>query len=235
MKTLEPPKTSRLRRLLSGHALQTSEPHGSIPPTRAGRTSTLFPLPAEALLGIAGESHYPKAIHALSRSGARDVTALTLMSEVAEDVPRRDPGRNLRWFEARLVATPENPYDANAVAVFSTHGQVGHLPREAAAEYAKVFTMLRQLGYSGATCPAFLDVDDGYAVLVLSTASVCAPAVNAERRKRAWEAWQGGSDLEAAAERLGFSGVPKLLTAARRHAKECGLSMPPTASDLRQT
>lgn len=201
------------------------------PASSVDRTA-LFALPAEALLGIAGESHYAEAIRALSRAGARKPHALALLSEAAEDVAAREPNRDLRWFEAQLLPMPENPYDANAVAVVSPQGQVGYLPRTAAAEYAEVFLRLRQLGYAGAICPAFLDADKGYVVVALSWPSVCLPEVNAERRKRAWEAWHAGDDLEATAGRYGFKNRSALLTAARQHAKERGLAVPPTASEL---
>jgi hypothetical protein len=203
------------------------------PPAPVDR-ATLFVLPSEALVGISGESHYPDAIRALARSGARDPSGLQLTSDVAADVARREPRRKLRWFEAQLLPMPDNPYDGNAVAVLSPHGQVGYLPRERAAEYAEIFTRLRQLGYQGALCPAFLDVAKGAVVLALSWPSFILPKINAERHKRAWDAWQAGEDLEAVAAQLGFSGASKVLVAARRHAKENGLSMPPTATELRR-
>jgi hypothetical protein len=208
-------------------------PDAVVTPASCVDPSTLFALPAEALLGISGESHYPDAIRRLGQTGARDPRALATSSATAEDVAQREPGRDLRWFEAQLLPMPDNPYDANAVAVVSPHGQVGYLPRTSAVEYAEVFGRIRQIGYTGAICPAFVDVDKGYVVIVLSWASVCMPEVNAERRKRAWRAWEAGGDLEVTAAQLGFNSLSKLLTGARQHAKERGLAMPPTASELR--
>lgn len=227
---------SLLRRLLraSPPAQQSTSAGTAAPVAISVERGALFGLPAEALLGIAGESHYPDAMRALVRSGARKPDALGTSSEVAEDVAERESGRNLRWFEAQLLPMPDNPYDANAVAVVSPHGQVGYLPRQAAAEYAEVFTRLRQLGYAGAICPAFLDVEKRCVVVALSWPSVCLPEVNAERRRRAWEAWHVGDDLEAAGTRYGFKNRSAFLTAARQHAKEQGLAMPPTATELRQ-
>lgn len=205
-----------------------------VPPANLVDPSTLLALPAEALLGISGESHYPSAIRALSRSAARSPRGLAVTSDVAEDVAQREPGRELRWFEAQLVPMPDNPYDANAVAVVSPHGQVGYLPRDDAAQYAEVFVKLRQLGYAGAICPAFVDVEKSCVVIVLSWPSVCLPEVNAERRKRAWEAWRASGDLDGAGAELGFADLSRFLTAARQHAKEHGLEMPPTASEMRR-
>jgi len=196
--------------------------------------SSLFTLPANALLGIVGESYYSDAIKTLSRTGVRSPNALTVSSEVAEDVAKREPDRELLWFEAQLLPMPDNSYDSNAVAVVSAQGQVGYLPRASAAEYVRVFDWLTKLGYSGAICPAFVDADKGCVVVALSWASVCEPKVNAERRKRAWGAWQAGDDLEVTAVQLGFDSLSKLLAAARKHAKECGLEMPPTASELKR-
>ena len=104
--------------------------------------------------------------------------------------------------------------------------------RENAVEYADTFDDLHRLGYAGATCPAFLDVDNQQVVLVLSWPHACRPAINAERRKRAWAAWRAESDLESAASELGFSGVSALLRAGRQCAKAEGKVLPPTAAEL---
>ncbi len=131
-----------VRRLLGkgstiGASAPTAEP--LVPPVASADPSALFVLPAGALLGIAGESHYTSAIRKLGRTGEQSARALTVVSELAEDVAGREPDRKLRWFEAQLVPMPDNPYDANAVAVVSPHGQVGYLPRDDAAQYEEVF------------------------------------------------------------------------------------------------
>jgi hypothetical protein len=231
---------SLLSRLLTSRPARSRSPEPPrsidpvVPPADRVDPSMLFALPAEALVGISGESHYTSAISALSRSAARSPRGLTVTSDVAEDVAQREPGRELRWFEAQLVPMPDNPYDANAVAVVSPHGQVGYLPRDDAAQYAEVFVKLRQLGYAGAICPAFVDVEKSCVVIVLSWPSVCLPEVNAERRRRAWEAWRAGDALDGAAADLGFGDLSKFLTAARQHAKAHGLEVPPTASEMRR-
>jgi HIRAN domain len=233
----ETPRKSLFRRLLYQETPQPAptripeaEPReqGSIVP------ETLFRLPTGALLGIAGEKHYSKAIREVARHGARRPHDLAVTSEVAEGVWRREPHRKLRWFEAELRPEPDNPYDSNAVGVHSVHGQVGHLSSENAAEYADTFDDLHGLGYAGATCPAFLDVDNQQVVLALSWPHACRPAINAERRKRAWAAWAAESDLDSAATELGFSGVSTLMRGARQYAKEEGLDLPPTAAELRR-
>jgi len=221
---------SHFGRLFGSRSRRSSETLG--PTESTSNVKPLFPLPAEALVGVRGESYYPAAVRELTRNGARELSALTLVSGVAADVAQREPSRKLRWFDAQLIPEPDNPYDANAVAVISPHGQVGHLPRESASGYAALFQMLRKLGYSGAACPAFLDVRTKSVVLVLSHPTFCMPAVSAERRERAWEAWHANSDLGAAAATLGFKDVSTLLKGARQHAKERGLPMPPTASEL---
>ncbi|MGA9762623.1 MAG: HIRAN domain-containing protein [Gaiellaceae bacterium] len=203
----------------------------SVPPPALVDPELLFVLPSGALLGIAGESFHQEAVAAAARSGAKNPSGLSIWSDVADDVAT-ERGRDLRWFEAQLRPMPDNPYDSNAIAVLSPHGHVGYLPRAQAAEYAGIFESLGKLGYAGAACPAFVDVDKGCVVIALSWPSFCDPEINEERRKRAWEAWEAGEDLDAAASRLGYDSAAKLLTAARKRAKERGLEMPPTASML---
>ena len=47
---------------------------------------------------------------------------------------------------AFIVAEPDNKYDPNAVAVWIPEGQVGHIPRDAAAAWQKVALALRSRG-----------------------------------------------------------------------------------------
>lgn len=86
---------------------------------------------------VVGESHYQDALRATSRtckpgSGGR------------------------RTFTAVLVAEPQNPYDANAIAVFSSHGKLGHLSREDAIEYQPVLKEVTRRGHDGGACEAYL-------------------------------------------------------------------------------
>jgi hypothetical protein len=53
-------------------------------------------------------------------------------------------------FTAVLIAEPANPYDANAIAIHSPAGKVGHLSREGAAAYQALFAELRHRDYDGA-------------------------------------------------------------------------------------
>jgi len=62
-----------------------------------------------------------------------------------------------RWFRAVLRPEPENPHDANAVAVDAEDvGQIGYLSRRDALAYGPVFEALRAQGYDSATCPAYV-------------------------------------------------------------------------------
>ena len=55
---------------------------------------------------------------------------------------------------------PDNPYDANAIAVLvetpGGYSQVGHLPRDLAAVYVADFKHLLRLGYDGGACDAVI-------------------------------------------------------------------------------
>ena len=53
-------------------------------------------------------------------------------------------GRALRWFTARLVVEPENPFDPGAIAVYSDAGKVGYLSRDHARDYRDVFARLER-------------------------------------------------------------------------------------------
>ena len=62
-----------------------------------------------------------------------------------------------RWFRAVLRPEPDNPHDANAIAVDAEDGgQIGYLSRADALAYAPVFAAIRALGYERASCPAYL-------------------------------------------------------------------------------
>ena len=62
-----------------------------------------------------------------------------------------------RWFQALLVREPDNPADANAVAVQAAGvGAVGYLSRDNAVAYTRVFETLATRGYDAGLCPAFI-------------------------------------------------------------------------------
>lgn len=86
---------------------------------------------------VVGESFYQDALRATSKTCIAGPT-----------------GR--RTFTAALFAEPANPYDANAVAIHSVHGKLGHLSRENAVAYRPLFQVVRQIGYDGGTCEAYL-------------------------------------------------------------------------------
>jgi HIRAN domain-containing protein len=191
-----------------------------------------FPLPAGALLLAVGIRFYPEAVERLQEPSGMTLVPLTISSRVAEEVAAREQNQNAKWFDVKLVPEPDNPHDANAIGVISPCGQVGHLSAELASEFADVFDALRELGYKGAVIPGFLDPDTGRVVLVLSYPSICLPSINAEWRKRAWQAWQRGIDKSSDLTRYGFADISSFLRGARQHARENNLAMPPTASEL---
>lgn len=86
---------------------------------------------------VVGESFYQKALRATS---LRCTTS-------ADGRPS---------FTAVLVAEPNNPYDSNAIAVYSPAGKVGHLSREDALLYQGVVTEVARRGYQGGACSAHL-------------------------------------------------------------------------------
>lgn len=61
---------------------------------------------------------------------------------------------------AMLKHEPDNPYDGNAIAVLvetpGGYAQIGHLPRDLAAEYVADIKRLSQLGYQGGACDAVI-------------------------------------------------------------------------------
>jgi hypothetical protein len=83
------------------------------------------PLAGGALLGIVGESHYQPALERTSKLAVRGVPPLTVTTDVAVEEP------DLLWFQAVLVREPDNPYDANAIAVYSPAGKIGRVASNA--------------------------------------------------------------------------------------------------------
>lgn len=62
-----------------------------------------------------------------------------------------------RWFRAALLREPDNPVDANAIAVHAVGvGHIGYLSREDAIAYSPIFSALERHGTTVGTCPAFL-------------------------------------------------------------------------------
>jgi hypothetical protein len=101
-------------------------------------TLSLLELRGDGYCAVVGESHYQDALR-------RTATICT-------------PGEEGRpSFQAILVAEPNNPYDPNAIAVYSTYGKLGYLSRQDAAEYAEVFAEIAQAGSEGGGCAALLN------------------------------------------------------------------------------
>jgi HIRAN domain len=125
----------------------------------SGVTLTVLELPAGARVGVVGESHYQDALGKTAK--------LATVDENGE-----------RVFRAILVHEPENEHDPNAIAVWSEVGQIGHLSREAAAEYQPVFAQIARQGSRGGTCTGELhggtrDKPSYGVVLRLSIPRIC--------------------------------------------------------------
>jgi collagen type III alpha len=127
------------------------------------------PLAGGALLGIVGESHYQPALERMSKLAVRGVPPLSVTTDVAVEEP------DLLWFQAVLVREPDNPYDANAIAVYSPAGKIGHLSRDDAERYQEVLAAVESRGAQGGACAAFLRRSGDYwgAVLALSYPDIC--------------------------------------------------------------
>lgn len=93
---------------------------------------------ADGYCAVVGESHYQDALRATSR-----------VAQIGAE------GR--RVFTAVLVPEPENPYDANAVAIYSTQGKIGHLSRDDALAYRDVLAEVTRRGHHGGSCLAYLN------------------------------------------------------------------------------
>lgn len=101
-------------------------------------TLSLVELCGDGYCAVVGESHYQDAL----RRTAKICT----------------PGEEGRpSFQAILVAEPNNEYDANAIAVYSTHGKLGYLSRDTAVEYRDVLAAIKRMGSDGGACTALLN------------------------------------------------------------------------------
>ncbi|MCW3001770.1 MAG: hypothetical protein JWQ20_1068 [Conexibacter sp.] len=97
-----------------------------------------FELPPDGYRAVVGESFHQDAL--------------------AATAPLARPGEEGRpMFRAVLLAEPDNPYDANAIAIHSAAGKVGHLSRGEALDYAPVMAALADHGYASGSCEAFLN------------------------------------------------------------------------------
>ena len=107
------------------------------PPTESTVALSLVELCADGFCAVVGESYYQDALRA-TRPGCT----------IGPD------GRPA--FTAALLPEPDNPYDPNAIAVYSPKGKVGHLSRDHALDYRELFAEVTLRGYDGGACPACL-------------------------------------------------------------------------------
>lgn len=101
-------------------------------------TLSLLELCGDGYRAVVGESHYQDALRQTA----------TICTPGEEGRPS---------FQAILVAEPENQYDPNAIAVYSTYGKLGYLSRHEAVEYAEVFAEIRRMGSQGGGCLGLLN------------------------------------------------------------------------------
>ncbi len=97
----------------------------------------LIELCADGYCAVVGESYYQDAL--LATRG--------ICTTCPEDRP---------MFTAALVPEPENPYDSDAIAVYSSAGKVGHLSRDHAQGYQPVLKEVTRRGSQGGACDAYL-------------------------------------------------------------------------------
>jgi hypothetical protein len=98
---------------------------------------SLVKLCEDGCCAVVGESYYQDALRATSR-----------ICSVGPE------GRAA--FTAALVPEPDNPYDSNAIGVYSPEGKVGHFSQNDAVEYRQLFAEVTRFGYHGGTCEAYL-------------------------------------------------------------------------------
>ena len=127
-------------------------------------------LAAGALRAVVGESFYQSALERTAALAARGKPPLPVAVSVADDEP------DLLWFQAVLVREPDNPYDSNAIAVYSPAGKIGHLSREDAEDYQDVLIAVEDGGADAGACSAFLRTGSlgiWGVVLALSVPHIC--------------------------------------------------------------
>jgi hypothetical protein len=135
---------------------------------------TATPLASGGLCSVVGESYYKPALERTAAMAVPGTPPLPVGGWVANDVAKREP--DLPWFQALLVREPDNPYDSDAIAVWSPAGKIGHLSREDAEEYQDVLIAVADGGAHAGACSAFLRrADNGNwgVVLAVSSPSVC--------------------------------------------------------------
>jgi len=98
---------------------------------------SLVKLCEDGYCAVVGESYYQDALRATG--------------QICSVGPEGRP-----TFTAVIVPEPDNPYDSNAIAVYSPEGKVGHFSRDSALAYRELFAEVTRLGYHGGACEAYL-------------------------------------------------------------------------------
>jgi hypothetical protein len=118
--------------------------------TRPRAQAQCLPCPCRRPLDIVGESHRQDELRALSKRTTDASPFREDLVDYAADVADSEPDR--RWFMAVLVREPDNPADAEAIAVHAQGGGLlGYLKREDARRYGRVFESFEKRGSSTAT------------------------------------------------------------------------------------
>jgi hypothetical protein len=155
-----------LDRLLGRHAAE-----------RTALTVNPYQVHAGGLLGIVGESYRQDELRALSRRTTDVAQFREDLAAYAGEVADEEPDR--RWFLAVLVREPNNPYDADAVAVHAQGGgKLGYLSRDDARRYARVFQSLEKRGFDAGACPAMLTGGGAKSFRVVLAISAPGPVLN---------------------------------------------------------
>jgi hypothetical protein len=112
-------------------------------------------LQAADIVEVVGESYRQDALRRVEVTASNSWPFLDDLTGYARR--RAEEDLEGRWFQALLVREPDNPADANAVAVQADGvGAVGYLSRDNAIAYAPVFDALARHGFDAGLCPAFL-------------------------------------------------------------------------------
>lgn len=104
-------------------------------------------LPGSTEIPVAGLRYYPAAV-----------------SECLRGI--RDGGQ--AEIDVVLVPEPQNPHDSNAVAIYTRAGQIGHIPRRAAAVLQPALISAQAHAGLQAGCPARADLRAGEPRIVLT-------------------------------------------------------------------
>jgi len=134
--------------VLFGNKTNENEPTAA--PAKAWREAPVKTISTDVGHGIVATMTYPTGHHGFVQVVGESQYQETLqqLSTLFETI-----GRTERNFIVKLVPEPENPYDANAVAVLTEgDAKVGYLSRSVAKSYQKHLLQQQEV----VTCPAKL-------------------------------------------------------------------------------